>query len=124
MNAIARVAACTVVIILIGVPVAHGACKRNDHGVFEDEGCAANAYVRADTELNATYQRLLSQLDAEAQEKLRRAQRAWIAFRDADAAFVYSMEGDGSAGRMVAANNGERLTQQRISALRDWRPSK
>jgi uncharacterized protein YecT (DUF1311 family) len=41
-------------------------------------------FVKADAELNKTYEALLKKLpDAESKEKLRQSQRAWFAFWDA-----------------------------------------
>ena len=96
------------------------ACSRNAHGVFEDPACAANAFARADKELNQVYRRLLAQLDEQAQKKLRASQRAWLAYRDAYSTFAYAVEGDGSAGRMVAWNQSEEATRARIKELRTW----
>jgi uncharacterized protein YecT (DUF1311 family) len=46
-------------------------------------------FERADAELNKTYETLLTKLpDAEGKEKLKQSQRAWLAFRDAEAAFA------------------------------------
>jgi uncharacterized protein YecT (DUF1311 family) len=69
-----------------------------------------------------TYKQLLAVVDEDAKQKLRTAQRAWVAYRDANAAFVYSMEGDGSAGRMVAWNDSERQTRARVDEMRNWLP--
>ena len=50
---------------------------------------ARSEFVQAAAELNRTYEALLTKLpDAEGKEKLKKAQRAWLAFRDAEAAFV------------------------------------
>jgi len=55
---------------------------------------AMNAEARADfkkvdAELNSAYAALMAKLpDAEGKEKLKQSQRAWIAFRDAEAAFA------------------------------------
>ena len=46
-------------------------------------------FEKADAELNKTYEALLAKLpDAEGKEKLKHSQRAWLAFRDAEAAFA------------------------------------
>jgi len=117
MRAIATAAS---VLICMGPTSASANCSRNSHGVFEDPACAGEAFARADKELNQVYQQLLPQLDEEAQKKLRASQRAWLAFRKANASLVYAIEGDGSAGRMVAWNQGEQATVARIKELRSW----
>ena len=46
-------------------------------------------FEKADAELNKTYEALLAKLpDAESKEKVKQSQRAWLAFRDAEAAFA------------------------------------
>ena len=46
-------------------------------------------FVKADAELNKAYEALLTKVpDAEGKEKLKESQRAWLAFRDAEAAFA------------------------------------
>ena len=99
---------------------ANAACSRNEHGVFEDVPCAADALAKADRELNELYRKVLSQVTSEEQKKLRASQRAWLAYRDSSSTFIYAVEGDGSAGRMVAANQREQATRARIKELRSW----
>jgi uncharacterized protein YecT (DUF1311 family) len=98
------------------------ACARNGFGVFDDINCAVEAGDQADKELNATYQQLLAALSSAEAEVLRKAQRAWLSFVEADTKFVFEREGDGSSGRLVAVNNRERLTRERIAALKVWLP--
>jgi uncharacterized protein YecT (DUF1311 family) len=46
-------------------------------------------FKKVDAELNSAYAALMAKLpDAEGKEKLKQSQRAWIAFRDAEAAFA------------------------------------
>jgi uncharacterized protein YecT (DUF1311 family) len=97
-------------------------CARNSAGVFENINCAVEARDEADAELNATYQRLLAALSQGEAAKLRRAQRAWLSFVEADAHFIFEREGNGSSGRLVAVNAREKLIVQRIEALNSWLP--
>ena len=57
------------------------ACDAAETGQ-EFVGCVTDALFRADQELNETYARALAV--AESEPALRAAQRAWIAYRDAD----------------------------------------
>jgi uncharacterized protein YecT (DUF1311 family) len=52
---------------------------------------ACDAYKKADAEMNSTYQKILTEYKADAQfiQKLKLAQRAWIAFRDAHVESIY-----------------------------------
>ena len=70
--------------------------------------CENSRYERSEQRLNAEYGRLMKQLDHSRQERLRAAQRAWLSFRDANAAFV---EGE--------AENGSLALLLKISALAD-----
>jgi len=46
-------------------------------------------FKKVDAELNSAYAALMAKLpDAEGKEKLKQSQRAWIAFRDAEAVFA------------------------------------
>ena len=50
---------------------------------------AAKDFEKVDGERNRTYEALLAKLpDAEGKEKLKQSQRAWLAFRDPEAAFA------------------------------------
>ena len=55
-------------------------------------------FKRTDAELNAAYREIIGRLagDPEARQRLVAAQRAWIAFRDAECAFATASSADGS----------------------------
>ena len=113
-----RLAVTIALLLLMSAINAAPLCKRNEFGVFEDIVCASDAHEKANKELSVVFRRVLAGLDPDEQIKLRQAQQAWIAYRDADTAFVRFVEGDGSAGRLVAFNNAERLTRRRIADLK------
>ena len=50
--------------------------------------CAAASFDRWDDELNRQYKRLMALLSPDEQQALRDSQRKWIAFRDAEFAFI------------------------------------
>jgi len=79
---------------------------------------AMHAFEQADGRLNKVYGKLLSfPLDAADQKKLRRAQRAWIAFRDAEAEYESKGAEGGSMSTLVYYSTAARLTEQRIKDL-------
>ena len=86
---------------------------------------AMNAQVRAefeqaDAELNKTYEALLAKLpDAESKQKLKESQRAWLTFRDAEAAFVADQTRGGSITPTIRYETMAELTQQRIKQLKN-----
>ena len=75
--------------------------------------CENSRYQRADEKMNAAYRDLMSRLDAPGKAKLRRAQQAWIKFRDAEAAF-----------RADAARGGTLAPLIRTSVLADMTESR
>lgn len=79
--------------------------------------CAIKEYEKADGELNRVYREVMAALRPEIQEKLKAAQRAWIAYRDAHcdcASFDYS---GGSIYPLVYYNCLRDLTMARITEI-------
>jgi uncharacterized protein YecT (DUF1311 family) len=90
-----------------------------------DAGAAADLQ-KADAELNQVYQQVLKEYadDPLVVTKLRAAQRAWIALRDAelDASYPHAKEPGyyGSVFPMCLAGRQAELTRQRTADLRRW----
>ncbi len=76
-------------------------------------------FQKADAELNKTYNRLLAKLDDIGKQKLRAAQRAWVAFRDAQAEFEADDMRDGSAAPLLHSGSRARNTRDRTAALKE-----
>lgn len=93
---------------------------------LESNACADKQYQVADAELNRVYKAVLAKYEKDPLfiEKLRAAQRAWLAFRDAEIAAKYphAAEGNyyGSIFPMCDALYRERLTRERTEKLREW----
>jgi len=95
-------------------------CK-NPMNQSEMNICSLQDYEAADAKLNAAYRGLMKKLgdDSAAQDKLKIAQRAWIAFRDSECDFEgHSAEG-GSMQPMLVNGCMARLTEQRTKDLAD-----
>jgi len=77
--------------------------------------CAKQNYARNDAQLNASYALLKLRLadDAEREQQMVAAQRAWIAYRDAECAFSSSGVEGGSFYGVAQTNCLNRLTQKR-----------
>jgi uncharacterized protein YecT (DUF1311 family) len=76
-------------------------------------------FVQADAELNKTYEALLTKLpDVGSKDKLKQSQRAWLAFRDAEAAFVANQARGGSIAPTIRYETMTELTKQRIKQLK------
>ena len=81
---------------------------------------AAEAFTIADKELNAVYAKVLANLDDEAKEHLKKAQRAWVAFRDAEASFRADAEArGGSMWPLIHEGVRSRLTKERVKSLKE-----
>jgi uncharacterized protein YecT (DUF1311 family) len=87
---------------------------------------ACGKYKKADAELNRVYQKIMRDYagDKNFIQKMKIAQRAWIAFRDAHLDSLYP-ESDsqyhyGSVNPMCRCMELESLTQYRINLLREW----
>ena len=106
---------CAALLIWLLIPVAQ---------IHAQTQAAMNAqaraeFVQADAELNKTYEALLTKLpDAESKEKLKQSQRAWLAFRDAEAAFAGDQARGGSMAPTIRYETMTELTEQRIKQLK------
>ncbi|MGA9041007.1 MAG: lysozyme inhibitor LprI family protein [Terriglobales bacterium] len=91
-----------VIIALYSIPLLSGQqqpqsfsdCDKTAHTQADLNECGSNDLKSADNELNRTYQQLLkkSAADQVATQKIKAAQRAWIAYRDAQIAALYPAE--------------------------------
>jgi uncharacterized protein YecT (DUF1311 family) len=82
---------------------------------------AAAEFAKADKELNEVYAKVIGVLDDQAKEMLKRSQRAWVAFRDAEAAFRADAEArGGSMWPLVHEGVRGKLTRDRVKALREY----
>lgn len=84
--------------------------------------CAGKVLAEADRKLNADYKAIEKRLadDVAAKKRFVAAQRAWIAFRDAECAFQTSAVEGGSIQPMIDANCRAALTSQRVEQFRTY----
>lgn len=91
---------------------------------LNDDACAT--YQAADKKLNAVYQQVLKQHqdDVNFTAKLRKAQRAWLAFRDTELEAIYPAANKqveyGSVYSMCNCLEQTALINQRIEQLSGW----
>lgn len=94
------------------------ACEKAVSQAAIDE-CFDRAAKAADARLNQLYAQMLARLknpDNQATRKhLVAAQRAWIAYRDAECGFAVSGMGGGSAMSMLYSTCMEHVTSQRVA---------
>lgn len=81
--------------------------------------CAGEELRRTDAQLNVAYGRLLKKLDANRRAKLQKAERAWVAFRDAQCDYEGSESEGGSIQPLEVAACKTELTNARIAQLKE-----
>jgi uncharacterized protein YecT (DUF1311 family) len=114
------------VLLVAGVPasIAHAAegCDIPGKSQAELNDCYGNVYKKADAELNGLYRQITSRLkdDKPTTKLLVTAQRAWVAFRDAECDFSASGVSGGSAYRMILAICLNGLTSKRIDDFKNY----
>ena len=91
-------------------------------GEMNAEAC--NAYKQIDEELNVVYKQIFREYQSESDflEKLKKAQRAWIAYRDShlDAVYPGGAGEYGSAFAMCRCYLLSEMTALRVAELRQW----
>jgi uncharacterized protein YecT (DUF1311 family) len=101
-------------------------CGDSANDQSELNACASTGLQKEDDELNRVYKKILANFanDHIFINKLKVAQRAWIAFRDAQLEALYPPSADkseyGSAASMCILNEKARLTAERTKQLRVW----
>ena len=109
MKSIARIAA--LLLLLSASLFAQSQQEMN----FQAERDAA----KADKALNVVYKKLLASVDEEGAKLLKDSQRAWIAFRDAEAKFAADEARGGSMATMLYSGTLARLTEERVKQLKE-----
>ena len=84
--------------------------------------CAAKDLQAADAELNSLYHQIRQRIvdDVDTRNLLRDAERAWVAFRDAECTFATSSTAGGSIWPMEYDACLTGLTQQRIEQFQGY----
>ena len=84
--------------------------------------CASDAFKKSDKQLNDVYKQIGTRLkdDADKTKLLVTAQRAWVAFRDAECAFSSSGVTGGSVYPMIHSMCLDGLTQTRAKDLQTY----
>ncbi|MFJ3370337.1 lysozyme inhibitor LprI family protein [Pseudomonas sp. NPDC086251] len=84
--------------------------------------CAAQQNQAADKELNALYQQITTRLKSNPDSKklLIGAQRAWVAFRDAECKFSSAGVEGGSVYPLIYSNCITELTKARVETFKNY----
>lgn len=85
---------------------AFGKCTDKSGGSdFKVIECLGAEYTRQDKRLNDAYRKLLARLSKQKGEELRKVQRVWLAYVEAECAFLYDNEAfAGTADRVDASS--------------------
>ncbi|TPJ28847.1 lysozyme inhibitor LprI family protein [Mesorhizobium sp. B2-7-2] len=92
-------------------------CDRNDDSQSMLNICADADYQAADAKLNAAYKNIVGSNDQASNKLLQTAQRAWIAFRDAECSYSTADSEGGSIHPMEVSQCLTTLTNERIKQL-------
>jgi len=83
----------------------------------EMNATAEAAFEKADAKLNKIYKQTLAGLDEEGKKKLVAAERAWLAYRDAEATYEADAERGGSIVPLIYSQTCLQMTEARIEQL-------
>jgi len=92
-------------------------CKSQDLNQMELDQCAGRDFDAADDRLNALYRKLMAGYDAANQEKLKAAEKAWIAWRDAECDYETNGTAGGTINPMMFTKCRTDKTEARIRDL-------
>ncbi len=108
--------------VLLAMPAARAADCGNAGTQADLDACAATAFKADDATLNQLYKQIKTRLgdDAAKQKALATAQRAWIAYRDAECGFAASGVEGGSIYPMVVTDCQDELTKHRIQDFKAY----
>ncbi|MFA6144155.1 MAG: lysozyme inhibitor LprI family protein [Sulfurimonas sp.] len=91
---------------------------RNASTTVDMKDCARIDYDKADKMLNAKYKQLMSLLpDAIVKDKLKKAQRAWIIYRDLSADFDSDAMRGGTGEGLLYVGSQTEMIEQRTKEL-------
>ncbi|MBD9556958.1 lysozyme inhibitor LprI family protein [Ensifer adhaerens] len=114
------------VLAFTGLFAATGLARADECADASDQAtmnaCADKALKASDAELNALYKQIQGRLkdDADKTKLLVAAQRAWIAYRDAECDFASSGVAGGSAQPMITLECRDDRTQKRVADFKTY----
>ncbi len=99
----------------------HNRCLKISGGIDRKMvECISTEFERQDRTLNDTYRQLTTKLESENRNALKRAERAWVAFRDAQCGFEYAEQGEGTLAPVVLVDCKLKMTIVRNRELRHF----
>ncbi len=107
-----------VLLLLFVASLAAAQCK-DAVSTKDMQDCMDKEWKKSDAELNRVYQAALKKLKPEQAALLKKAQRAWLTYRDAQCEADYKMFAGGSAAPLALTQCRVTLTQERSKTLKD-----
>jgi uncharacterized protein YecT (DUF1311 family) len=114
-------------LVILALPLLAGVARADECADAQDQAtmneCAGKSFTEADKKLNHAYRQIEGRLkdDTATKKLLVGAQRAWVAFRDAECAFqVGPPDMAGSIYPMVIADCKESLTNDRLKDFQGY----
>ena len=90
-----------VLLLLFSLPTLAAAQCKDAVSTRDMHDCMDNEWKKSDAELNRVYQESLKKLKPEQAALLRKAQRAWLTYRDAQCDADYKMFAGGTAAPLA-----------------------
>jgi uncharacterized protein YecT (DUF1311 family) len=108
----------SVLVLVFSVSAFSNPCTRATTNA-ELNQCETWNLLKADDQLNANYQKLLKSLNQESAQQLKTAQRAWMAYRDANCLY-YAVELNATGGSILRELSCKvQMTKQRARELKE-----
>jgi uncharacterized protein YecT (DUF1311 family) len=92
-------------------------CKSQELNQMQLDQCAGQDFDKADAKLNTLYKTMMSKYDATNGALLKAAERAWIAYRDAQCDFATNGTAGGTINSMMDTMCRTEQTNARIKEL-------
>jgi uncharacterized protein YecT (DUF1311 family) len=105
-------------LMLVSAGLSSAQCK-DAVSTKDMQDCADTQWKKSDAELNRTYAEILKKLEAPDADRLRKAQRAWVTYRDAHCEAEYQLYAGGSIAPLTLTQCRATLTDQRTKILQD-----
>lgn len=95
-------------------------CSKKAITTIEIRQCLAQELSYYDKKLNASYNELISKLAKHQQDSLKKAQRAWLAYRNAECDFAAFSEQPGTIAPVIITTCFINMTKNRVNELNTY----
>jgi uncharacterized protein YecT (DUF1311 family) len=117
LTSVARALWLTIGLLTVDCASAGGAGCQDATTTAAMRACENSRYQQSEQEMQAAYAQLMKKLGQLQKEKLRQTQRAWVAFRDANADFLAGAAQDGTLAPLIKISALADMTEARTKEL-------